>query len=239
MKKNIELIKGLGIFLLYLLPAIGASLVSGFIKNENISDYLMTILVILELLMPIILIVIFRKTLMKDFKNFKENYKSYLKTGFKYWILGYLAMILFNIIIVFIINDGAIATNEELNRELLNTNTIFALISILVYAPITEELAFRASFKKAFKSAICFAIFTGFLFASLHVATAFMDLNSFKEILSNWKQILYIFPYLSFGFAFGYAYFKTDNIFTTFIVHLTHNFLTVLLMLLSFILPAV
>ena len=232
MKRIIELLKGFGVLLLYLLlPSLLVLIIKLFVNN--ISDKVMvSILILIQLICALVLMLLYRKTLINDFKNMKENYKSHLNIAFKYWCMGLIAMVVFNYIINIIINPGGLAVNEEMNRTLIDENILYAIVAVLICAPIMEELVFRAAFKKAFKKAITFAIFSGLLFASLHVTTAFIEMESFSEIIKNWKELLYLFPYGSLGFAFGYTYYKTDNIFSTIIVHFAHNLMTVILILL-------
>ena len=233
MKKN-DTIKSIFVFLLYFITFILAYL-TNYISNRTIIRVFFYATIILEIALPILLIIIFRKLLVNDFKSFKTNYKEILKTAFKYWGLGLLAMAFFNYTLHFIV--GSIATNEELNRGLIDSNVFLAALLVLIYAPFTEELLFRANFKRLFNNIWKYVIFSGLLFASLHVATAFLNTSSFKEFISNWKQLLFVFPYVSLGIAFALAYYKTDNIYSSMIVHFTHNLLSLSIILLSLLIP--
>ena len=226
MRKIIELGKGIGIFFLYLfLPLVVVNIFSSLFRGLN-----QTILLIsTQTIVLLVLMVIFRKVLISDFKTIN---KAGLKQTFKYWGFGFLAMVVFNIIILTFINPGGLAANEELNRELLGSNIIFALFAMVIFAPIAEELVFRAGFKKVFNNAFTFATFSGLFFGLIHVAAAFL----IPEGGSNLVELVYIFPYMSLGFAFAYAYFKTNNIYNVIIVHAAHNAFAVSVILLSMLL---
>jgi len=341
MNKIIEIGKSVGIFCLYLLlPIFLATIIAGRFTNNGA-----TVLISVQIITIIIFIIIFRKVLVTDYKDFKTNSKNYMRYAFKLWFFGLMAMMFFNLIINFVINPGAIAVNEELNREQLNSQILISLVAILIYAPLIEELAFRANLRKFFKKAFHFALFSGFLFAFLHISTSFLfarqeliipideqiaplhindreirayitidkqdvrvsalstetnegtiliseqeitvlideqeitflfeeqkatfrtndeddliiinkqelttevdgyeisitvdqqgsgiDTGESESVPFDWKQLLYIFPYGALGFAFGYIYRKTNNIYSTIFIHFWHNFLTVGLLLLA------
>ena len=223
----IEFSKGIGVFFLFILaPLFFIIILNNFISNDPITR------MISQLLVLILFVILFNKTIRKDWHDLKKNFKSLLKYSLKIWLYGLIMMAFFNFIINFLINPGSIATNEEINREIMSSNLLFSLVGILIYAPIVEELTFRAGFKKAFSGKVSFAIFSALFFAILHLTASF-DSFTFSEIISNWKQLLYIFSYGSLGFAFGYIYAKTNNIFGTIIPHFCHNLLSVILILLA------
>ena len=112
-------------------------------------------------------------------------------------------MVISNLIINIILFDGGIATNEANNRELLTTMAIYAIPSMVIFAPICEELIFKKSFTKTFSNKYQFTIFTGVLFGSAHLISGGLTL----------QNLLYIIPYSSLGIVFSYMYIKSNNIF--------------------------
>ena len=185
-----------------------------------------------ELCTLLILIFIFHKRFFRDFKDFKKNYKKYIKTAFKFWLIGFGLMIVSNLIINLFIIENGMAANESSNRAILAQFPLFSIVSMCIIGPICEELLFRASFKNAFKSIIKYSLFTGLLFAGMHVVTG-IESFTIAGIIKNWQELLYFLPYGSLGIAFGYAYYKTDNIFTSIFMHIFHNSLSVLLIIFS------
>lgn len=229
--KILEFGKGLLVFILYLiLPSFIAALFLYLKINLNNSFILKNILNIsIYLITALVLTFIFRKSLKKQFALFKENFQDNLKVGFKWWGIGLLIMIVGNIFLNLILFKGSIAANEEANRTILKELPIFAFLSMGLIIPYIEELVFRMGFKKSFKNALPFAIFSGLFFGGMHVLTSF-ELNTMKE---NWQQFLYIIPYGGLGFAFAYAYFETKNIFTTISIHSIHNILVLITLVLG------
>ncbi len=183
-----------------------------------------------DILICFLLILIFHKSLKREMIDFWKNKKELTKIGFSAWGKGLLLMILSNIIIVAI--TKGMAGNEEQNREIMQQLPIYSIFAMCFMGPFIEEVVFRKSFKKAFKSKTTFVIFTSFVFASLHVINGFDNL-SIQNILNNWQQLLYFIPYTSLAIFFADAYYKTDNIFTSTFAHCLHNTFSVIIILLG------
>lgn len=167
---------------------------------------------ILESIFILLIFVFSMKDLLKgQWPSFKKNYKSYLEKGFSYWACGFVAMMVLNFIIVFLLGD--IAPNENANRELLELYPIYSRMSIVLIAPLTEELLFRLNFKNTIKGRYKWIIFTGIVFASTHILFSYTGPTDF----------LYLIPYASLGIAFSAGFYDTDNIFTSIAMHILHN----------------
>lgn len=227
MNKILMILKNLGLLLGVLLIFLFApSLIKILLSISGIKLSPMLTLVIANSIVLLILVLIFIRSIIKDFKDFKINYKKYLKFALKCWAIGLGVMMLSNLIINFIIFHGeSIAGNEESVRKLLLSSPILGMISASVIAPISEELTFRMGFKKLFNKMLPFAFVSTFVFAGLHVITDF----------SSVLDLLYLIPYGSLGFAFAIAYYKTNNIFSTISMHMIHNFLTFGLVIISYL----
>lgn len=221
--KIINFTKGLGLILLMALwsyiPLI-CLMALGFDYTTLAPTTRIIYLTVCDLTFLAFLIFIYRKEFFKDFKNFtnKNNISQNIKTALKYWSIGLLIMITSNLIIG-IINSGGIASNEESVRELIEKVPLYMFFNIVIYAPITEELIFRRSFKNTFSNKYLYILSSGLIFGGMHVISE----------LNNWQQLLYIIPYSSLGITFAALYKKTDNIFSTIFTHAFHNSLTLLL----------
>lgn len=209
----------LGLF--YILPILFSSLIASFVAGSNnlIKDIA---LFSIEFFLAIIMFLINIKLLKEDFENFKKNYKSCLNEGFKYYVIGLIMMVATNILIVNL-NGGNIANNEELNRSIISVYPIYAISSIALLGPLTEEITFRGGFKKAFSSIVFYTVFTGILFGGAHVLGS---INTFSDVL-------FIIPYSVLGMVFSYICYKTDNIFTSISIHIFHNCLSLIIIFLG------
>ena len=164
-----------------------------------------------DIILLIILVSIYYKSLKKDFKNLKGNLYKYLEEGVKYWIIGLIVMMVSNVLISLL--TTAEATNEESVQEFIHASKYFSIITVGIIGPIIEELVFRKAFREAIKNDMSFILISGLIFGGLHVILSFN---------SAW-DLLYIIPYSSLGIAFGYTYCKTNNIYVSTFIHIFHN----------------
>ena len=160
----------------------------------------------------LILVKIYFKTLKKDFNKIKGNFYSMMDTGIKYWFLGLILMMVSNILIGMFIPQAQSA-NEQGVQAMIKASPMISIITIGILAPIIEELTFRKAFKDIFKNKWLFILGSGLIFGALHIVLS---------LTSAWDLFL-IIPYSSLGIAFGYTYYKTDNIYTSIIMHVFHN----------------
>lgn len=212
----VEIGKSLGIFLLYLFLSIYlSSIFSSLIDSNNF--WLKNIMALLiELLIMVILFFIYHKRIISDFKDFKANFKNIINTSLKNWVLGLAIMFVSNIIIGLIV--GNMANNEAANRSLLISTPIYAITTMIFVAPITEEIIFRLSPKKAFTKKYTYLIYSGLFFGGMHLLAS-----------TSWLELLYIIPYGALGFFFAKSYQETDNIWSSIATHMIHNTLAVIL----------
>ena len=217
--KTLEFFKGLGTILVYFVVTLICSyLFQDYYYHDNF--VVATIFQILVyLILFLVLALIYHKRLIHDLKEFK---KEYVFIAFKNWMIGLGAMFIANIVISSF--GGELATNEEANRNLLAMYPISSFISMVFLGPIIEEITFRASFKKAFSKWYTFAIVTSLLFGAAHIQTFF--------VTYDFMELLYLIPYSALGFFFAKAFYETDNIYTSYLAHLFHNGMCVILLLL-------
>jgi len=103
---------------------------------------------------------------------------------------------------------------------------LYMLFSVSLYAPFVEELIFRHSIKDI---VMChgnnkitrgiYIFLSGFIFALMHM------LGQTNSLI----DYIYLIPYMSLGIAFSSLYSKTDNIFSTIMMHCLHNTFTICL----------
>ena len=218
-QKNFELInmiKGFGVIFLYL---IGSALVYDFIGifGINYNDLNIIIkqiyLILYELFLTLIIVYIYRKDFIPNFKYFIKNIKHFFNKYIKYWFLMLGLMILSNSIIT-IFTTTMTSQNQQTIIDTLGKAPIYTLIVTVFIAPILEELVFRISFKKIFTHTnILFIIFSGLFFGGMHVIGS----------LENLVDLLFIIPYSIPGFIFAYLYTKTNNICVPILLHFIHN----------------
>ena len=159
---------------------------------------------------------------MKDSRNFTKNLITNLETSLKYWLIGFIIMIVSNLVITFILNKG-IAGNEQDVRNYIDAFPLFMLFNTVIYAPLTEELTFRKSIKDAISNKWLYIIISGLVFGMLHIAS----------YITTPIDLVYLIPYGALGISFAMLYYKTDNIFSTISMHAMHNLLAVIVYMLG------
>ena len=164
----------------------------------------------------------YRKDLKRDFKSFMKNKSDNIDTAIHCWIIGLVLMMGTNIILNFVIKAGG-ANNEQIVQKMIKALPLVMFIDAGLIAPFNEEIVFRKTLKDIFKNKWIFVICSFLLFGGAHV------INS-AEVITDY---LYIIPYGFLGAAFAYACYKTDNIFTSIFMHMTHNIVLILLSILT------
>ena len=162
-------------------------------------------------IITIIVVLLYRKDLKKEFKIFKDKLSDNLDIGFKYWMIGLFIMMVSNLILANVLNAGE-AANEQTVQKMISAAPLLLLISAGILAPILEEITFRKVFRDNIKNNIIYVIVSGFIFGYLHVSGT-------NDIL----QLLYIIPYSSLGVCFAISYVKTKTVFTSMTMHMLHN----------------
>lgn len=211
-----EIWKSFLVFMLYIGISIYLSLF--FSKLTNSTNFFISNLsaIAVELIIMLTLLFIYRKKIFADIKEYKKDFKNIMNIAFKNWVIGLLIMFVSNIIISMI--AGGIASNEEANRNLLLSMPIYAVTAMIFIAPITEELVFRLSPRKAFTKKYSYVIYSALLFGGMHLisSTSLIDL-------------LYIIPYGALGFFFAKTLYETDNVISSISIHMIHNTIAVIL----------
>lgn len=167
-----------------------------------------------------IFIYIYRKKLVNDFKLFIKDFSNNIDTSIKYWLIGLGIMYASNIFIVFGLKKG-IAGNEETVRNFVSAMPLLMIFNTSIYAPICEELTFRGSIRDVINNKWIYVLVSGLLFGFLHITDSISDISN----------LIYLIPYSALGICFALLYYKTNNIFSSISVHLIHNTLAVILLL--------
>lgn len=206
----------------FVLPEIESIFFNLFnINTTNISlNIRIAYSIILNILIMTTIILIFNKSLKKDYKDIKKNHKAYFKNYFKYYLIGLIVMMFSNAIIG-IISQGEIAGNQEAINDLFSISPIYIYFASVIFAPVVEELVFRKAIRNIIPNPILFITVSGLVFGGLHVI----------DTIEVWYDLLYLIPYSVPGIAFAYILYKTDNIFVSMGIHFMHNGILIALQL--------
>jgi len=160
----------------------------------------------------IVLLILYYDDLKKGFIKAKDNFNEFFDTSFKIWMLGFLGMVISNLVIGLVF-PSATAGNENAVQSMIDLSPFVMLVCAGIVAPINEELAFRKAFYDVFKNKWVFILVSGFIFGGLHVIFSYESLIDF----------VYVIPYSLLGMAFAYMVDKTDNILSSIMMHFIHN----------------
>lgn len=87
------------------------------INPNNISDKMYVVyLTTSELVLTLIFFIIYGKTLVNDFNEFKKDINGNLEFAFRYWVVGFMVMVVSNLFITLVLGK-TIAGNEEAVRN--------------------------------------------------------------------------------------------------------------------------
>ena len=193
------------------------------INPNNISDKMYVVyLTTSELILTVIYFAIYRKSLVNDFKDFKKDINGNLELAFRYWVVGFMVMVVSNLFITLVLGK-TIAGNEEAVRNYIKTAPILMAISTVIFAPINEELTFRKSIRDAISNKWAYVLLSGIIFGGLHVIS----------YVSSPLDLVYLIPYCSLGISFALLYYRTNNIFSSISMHMMHNLLSIIVYLLG------
>lgn len=217
----INICKGLGVFLLFYFSVFLQYIPIYLFKMDvsNISDSMEVILsTFSNICLLIILFIIFRKEIIKEWNLFKGKLMDNIDTGVKFWFIGLICMVISNLIISTVFKGGQ-AGNEEAVQKMISALPWLMLIDAGLLAPFIEEIVFRKTFKNVFSNKWLFILSSGLVFGAVHVIGN----------VTNWTDVLFIIPYSSLGLAFAASYYKTETIFTPITMHIFHNTILTLL----------
>lgn len=217
--KVVEIIKNVMFFIALLagyilLPQIvGVSVFKAFKLSEEVSMFIGNVTFVL------CLILLFYKMFIDKIKDFIKNFGLYLSDGLRAWGMGLLVMFISNLVLAYFVFPGEVATNEELNRLYILAHPVIGFISISMIAPFVEEMIFRFGLRKMCPKTKYFPIISAIAFGLPHALTGM----TWSLSVNNLLQLLYVIPYGALGYAFGYIYQNSDNIFASMLMHSLHN----------------
>ncbi len=202
---------------LLLFSSIFELIIKSVIHNEYTSNILANLITLA------LLYLMYKKDLDKEAKTFVKTFKTSFKRDLKYYAIGVLLMMFFNMVLVVVLNN--IAANETQVRELLFSHTLYALLYISILAPIMEEIIFRKSLQPVIKNKWIYVIACGVLFGLGHILT-----NIFSGSFAL-TDLFYILPYGSLGSSFALMDYEGKSTFNSIMVHAMHNTATAILLL--------
>lgn len=208
-------------------PQATADEINNLVNNYFNSSFniLITCLASIITLVLFVFIIGFKKCI-SVFKNF-FTFKT-----LKYGILCAVAImafsIVYNSIIISSFNlEGAGNSNQEGVIELIKSNVFFGFVSVVLLAPVVEELTYRYclfGIMAKNKKWIAYAV-SGLLFGLMHCVSSVMEYGLSRELLMD---MLYLPPYVFSGLALCYVYDKSNILGSSVCAHFLNNLISFL-----------
>lgn len=189
---------------------------TGYVNFTSYAIIFISLLAVLGL--PII------KKILSQFTNLEKIGK-----GFMYGGILLVSSIAYNMIVLIIYPQFSSNQNQNLVVEMIRTMPVISFFSVVLFAPITEEITYRLCLTGTLaKRSKMFAIITSsVIFGLIH--SAFIDLsfiNMNQQELIN--EIIALPSYIISGVIMALAYTKEDSIATSIVAHATNNFIAFL-----------
>ena len=159
-----------------------------------------------------ILLGIYFKDVIDEFKIFIKKFWLNFDVGLKSWLLGLAIMFISNLILVLIFKSSG-ANNENAVQSFIKASPFAMGFYTCLFAPVIEEFVFRKTLKDVIKNKWLFIFISFIFFGGAHVISS----------AQNLIDLLYIIPYGSFGVTFAYAYYETNTVYTSILFHMIHN----------------
>lgn len=189
---------------------------------KDYTDSSMVLTLMGDMVLLAILLIMYFKDITRELKIYLNKFFDSVFGEFKWYFLGVLLMVIFNLIINSYM--GSISDNETLIRSYIHKEPFISFICVVLIAPFIEEVVFRKSIMNVCKNKWVGSIICGLLFGLAHVVA----------YLSNLTNLIYILPYASLGFCFAMMDYESKTIFSSITYHSFHNtFSYVLIMLLG------
>lgn len=191
--------------------------------DKNMATVLLNVL--LDGILALMSICIFKDTLKQQFSDFFENIKENLIYAFiKGPIIVYVCSLIGGLFSLALQGETT-SVNQALLETLVSKHLILMALASVVFAPIFEELLFRGSiFAWLYEiHPILAHVLSGFLFGFIHVMNAVFS--------GDVGEIVQVFSYFFMGMGLSFLYEKTNNIYVPIITHALNNLMAVILIM--------
>lgn len=177
---------------------------------------------IVDFVFAIVTILIFKDSLIEQFKDFLKNIKENLLYG---CVIGFAMLFGAGIIggiISLILGANTDSQNQMLIENLAHAHPLIMITTSVVLAPIVEELFFRGTvFGWLYEiNPIVAHVLSAFMFGFVHIMDAVLS--------GNFQEWIQIFSYFFMGGVLSFLYEKKNNIYVPILSHMMNNFVSML-----------
>ena len=209
LKLKIKII--LCIFLIYIFSNFIGSIIEAInvVISKNSYINLIHVMFYTNLIFLILFIILFK---IIKIKIFRYSLKNISKKELKVLVKIALLTILFSIILSNFVSYFNLMPENIIENIAKNTNTLILFLSLVIFAPISEELIFRYTIFGFSKNKVIGSVVSSVLFSLAHVLYDF-NISSF-------------FIYFSMGLLLSYIYIKTKSVEGSIFAHFINNLIS-------------
>ena len=209
LKLKIKII--LCIFLIYIFSNFIGSIIEAInvVISKNSYINLIHVMFYTNLIFLILFIILFK---IIKIKIFRYSLKNISKKELKVLVKIALLTILFSIILSNFVSYFNLMPKNQNIIENIAKNTMILFLSLVIFAPISEELIFRYTIFGFSKNKVIGSVVSSVLFSLAHVLYDF-NISSF-------------FIYFSMGLLLSYIYIKTKSVEGSIFAHFINNLIS-------------
>ena len=221
MKTNYnKLIKGLLVFLLYVLVPYVLDMFLPSITKSNTLELLYRFMFMFLLLL--FYVFIYRDDLKEDIKAFLKNKKNILLKSLLFFVIFIVGYGIISATIQNVFKERPL-NNSNIIDILMQQNELLTIFYVFIISLFTEQIVFRKVFKDIINNKVFFIIFSGLIYAIFQIGYTISGINDLMAL------VLYGYA----GIILSYSYVKTDNIITPCLVSLFYDLFVLLVFTLN------
>lgn len=212
----------IGVILLYFFwPSIMGAFWETFGGGTEVTLGMILYNVIGYVLLVGILILIYHKSLVEEWKIFCANKKENLFTILKYTILLFFGVILFNMLLQSILSLNL--TENEVNLyQKFQESPLLMIGMVTIYYPFVEVIVFQKTIRQVIKKPWLFIFISAVFFGYFNVA--------FTEF--SVSNVIGSLQYVLFNAVLAFCYYKKDTIVVPVGIKMLYNFIVTILSIL-------
>ena len=175
--------------------------------------------VVLSLLYLLLIIYLYRDTIISDFKKIAENKKKSIIAIITGVVLIFVSMLLLNVILEVIFNIKGTSENDWSLKKIFDSSPIFLMILTCIYYPIVEGIVFRKALRDIIDKKWLFIIFSSLFYFLFNIIYTSMSLYSLITSIC----------YFTSMFILSTIYYKSDNFILSVLILSIYNLIFSLL----------
>ncbi len=180
---------------------------------------------LLDLVFALIILLIFKDSLIEQWKDFFKEKKENILYGF---VIGFVMLFVASIVgglLSMAFEAQTDSQNQAVIENLAQAHPVIIVITSVILAPIVEELLFRGTiFGWLYELHPMIAhLGSAFLFGFVHIMDAVLS--------GNYQEWFQIFAYFLMGAVLSFLYEKRNNIYVPILSHMMNNLISILLVL--------